>query len=108
MQSVQIPQSVAVPPGFRIMRDRMLCERTQDEIEAEGRKQTWAKSFGDRVFSSFYLKFVTRFPGAFGIDQVVLMVFDLFPETFFNVDIYCAGIPNVFISPDVIRRLLDR
>ena len=32
------------------------------------------------------------------------MVFDLFPETF-DVDIYCAGIPDVFISPDVIQQL---
>lgn len=62
MQSVQIPGIAAVPPGFGIMRDRMLCERTQDD-KAESHKQDIAENeFGDQCFFILYLKFVADSP----------------------------------------------
>ena len=75
----------------------MLCERTQDD-KAENHKQdiTENEVWGSVFFSSFYLKFVTDSPDS--CDRPGFMVFDLFPETF-DVDIYCAGIPDVFIIP---------
>lgn len=83
------------------MRDRMLCERTQDD-KAENHKQDITENeFGDQCFSSFYLKFVTD-SQTVAIDQVSWSL--IFSETF-DVDIYCAGIPDVFISPDVIQQL---
>ena len=46
-----------------------------------------------------HLEFVTNAPD--GGQRPVVIVLDFFPETF-DVDVYGAGVPNVFIAPDMV------
>ena len=54
--------------------------------------------------SYFTSKFVTNTPD--GSKSPCSMIFDLLAETF-DMYVYCTGIANVFISPDLIQKLLS-